>query len=29
MEKRFIPPLSNCRVCMDPSLTGFYGVGQN
>ena len=28
MEKRFIPPLSNCRVCMDPSLTGFYGVGQ-
>ena len=27
-EKRFIPPLSNCRVCMDPSLTGFYRVGQ-
>ena len=28
-EKRFIPPLSNCRMCMDPSLTGFYRVGQN
>ena len=27
-EKRFIPPLSNCRMCMDPSLTGFYRVGQ-
>jgi len=26
-EKRFIPPLSNCRMCMDPSLTGFYRVG--
>ena len=22
------PPLSNCRMCMDPSLTGFYSVGQ-
>jgi len=30
-EKRFIPPLSNCRMCMGimgPSLTGFYRVGQ-
>ena len=27
-EKRFIPPLSNCRVCIDPSLTGFYRVSQ-
>jgi len=27
-EKRFMPPLSNCRMCMDPSLTGFYRVGQ-
>jgi len=27
-EKGFIPPLSNCRICMDPSLTGFYRVGQ-
>ena len=27
-EKSFIPPLSNCRICMDPSLTGFYRVGQ-
>ena len=27
-EKRFISPLSNCRVCMDPSLTGFYRVSQ-
>jgi len=26
--KRFIPPLSNCRMCMDSSLTGFYRVGQ-
>jgi len=23
-----IPPLSNCRMCMDPSLTGYYRVGQ-
>jgi len=28
MEKSFIPRLSNCRMCMDPSLTGFYRVGQ-
>ena len=28
MRKRFIPPLSNCRICMDQSLTGFYTVGQ-
>jgi len=27
-EKSFIPPLSNCRICMDQSLTGFYRVGQ-
>jgi len=27
-EKRFIPALSNCRMCMDPSLTGFYRVSQ-
>jgi len=27
-EISFIPPLSNCRMCMDPSLTGFYRVGQ-
>jgi len=27
-EKSFIPPLSNCRMCMDPSLTGFYRVSQ-
>ena len=27
-EISFIPPLSNCRICMDPSLTGFYRVGQ-
>jgi len=27
-KKRFIPPLSNCRMCMDPSLTGFYRVDQ-
>ena len=24
----FISPLSNCRMCMDPSLTGFYRVSQ-
>jgi len=24
----FIPPLSNCCMCMDPSLTGFYRMGQ-
>jgi len=28
MQKRFIPPLSNCRICMNQSLTGFYRVGQ-
>ena len=28
MQKRFIPPLSSCRICMDQSLTGFYRVGQ-
>ena len=28
MQKRFIPPLSNCRICMDQLLTGFYRVGQ-
>ena len=28
MQKRFILPLSNCRICMDQSLTGFYRVGQ-
>ena len=28
-EKSFITPLvSNCRMCMDSSLTGFYRVGQ-
>ena len=27
-KKRFIPLLSNCRICMDTSLTGFYRVGQ-
>ena len=28
VRKTFIPPLSNCRMCMDPSLTRFYRVGQ-
>ena len=28
MQKRIIPPLSNCRICMDQSLTGFYRLGQ-
>ena len=28
MQKRFIPPLSNCCMCMDPLLTGFYRVSQ-
>ena len=27
-EKRFISPLSNCCMCMDPSFTGFYRVSQ-
>jgi len=26
--KSFISPLSNCRMCMDPSLMGFYRVSQ-
>jgi len=26
--KSFISPLSKCRMCMDPSPTGFYGVSQ-
>ena len=28
MQKRFILSLSNRRICMDQSLTGFYRVGQ-
>ena len=28
MQKTFIPLLSNRRICMDQSLTGFYRVGQ-
>jgi len=28
MEERFIPPLSNCPMSMDPLLTGLYRVGQ-
>jgi len=27
-KKRFISPLFNCRMCMDPLLTGFYRVSQ-
>ena len=27
-EKSFISPLSNCRMCLDPSVTGFYRVRQ-
>ena len=27
-ENSFIPLLSNCRICMNQSLTGFYRVGQ-
>ena len=27
-KKSFISPPSNCRICMDPSLTGFYVVSQ-
>ena len=27
MEKNFISPLSNCRMCLDPSVT-FYRVSQ-
>ena len=25
-EKSFISPLSNCRMCLDPSVTGFYRI---
>ena len=28
MEKSFISPLSNCRMCLDPSPMGFYRVSQ-
>ena len=28
MEKSFTSPLSNCRMCLDPSVTGFYRVSQ-
>jgi len=28
MEKSFISPLSNCRMCFDSSVTGFYRVSQ-
>ena len=28
-EKRFIPPLSNCCMCLDPWVTWFCRVGQN
>jgi len=28
MEEQRYPCLSNCRMCMDQSLTGFYRVGQ-
>ena len=27
-EKSFICPLSNCRMCLDPSVTGFYRMRQ-
>ena len=27
--KSFVTPLSNCRMCLDPSVTGFYRVSQN
>jgi len=27
-KESFISPLSNCRMCIDPSLTGFYRVSQ-
>ena len=27
-EKSFISPLSNCRMCLDPSVTWFCRVGQ-
>jgi len=28
MKKSFISPLSNCRMCLDPSVTGLYRVSQ-
>ena len=28
MEKSFMSPLSNCRMCLDPSVTGLYRVSQ-
>ena len=28
IEKSFISPLSNCRMCLDPSVTWFCRVGQ-
>ena len=28
MKKSFMSPLSKCRMCLDQSLTGFYGVSQ-
>ena len=28
MKKSFMSPLSNCRMCLDPSVTGFYRVSQ-
>ena len=28
MEKSFISPLSNCRMCLDPSVAAFYRVSQ-
>jgi len=28
MKKSFISPLSNCRMCLDPSVTWLYRVSQ-
>ena len=28
IEKSFMSPLSNCRMCLDPSVTGFYRVSH-
>ena len=28
-EKSFISPLSNCRMCLDPSVTGFCRWAKN
>ena len=28
IEKSFISPLSNCRMCLDPSVTGFHRVSK-